>query len=134
MTDTVTAEYLFNGVKRKVLHLTNISDSTGESGVVKADISALTIGSRPAVTPTGSVVDMIDYNIQGMSSVRLYWDHTTDDEIAILPAGNGTIDWNAVGGKADPRTSGGTGDILLTTNGQINGGTYDITIYFRPKP
>lgn len=130
MADAVTTEYVFNGGRRKVLHLTNISDATGESAVVKADISALTFNGG---VPTYTTVDMIDYNIQGMSSVRLYWDHTTDDEIAILPAGVGTIHFEATGGKTDPRTSGGTGDIVLTTNGQVSGGTYDISIYMRPK-
>ncbi len=131
MVDTVTAEYIYNGLKRKVLHLTGISDGTGESAVAKADISTLTFDHGKV--PTGTAVDMIDYNIQGYASIRLYWDHTTPDEIAILPQGSGCIDWNAVGGKADPRTSGGTGDIQLTTNGHSAGDTYDITIYFRPK-
>lgn len=131
MADVVTAEYIFNGQKRKVLHLTSISDGTGESGVIKADISALTyMGGR---VPSYSAIDLIEYNIQGMASVRLFWDHTTDDEIAILPAGSGAIDWWAAGGKTDPKSSGGTGDILLTTNGQVSGGTYDITIWMRPK-
>jgi hypothetical protein len=35
------------------------------------------------------------------------------------------------GVKADPRSSGGTGDLLLTTNGAVNGGTYDITLAVR---
>jgi hypothetical protein len=131
MTDTVTAEYVYNGRRRKVLHLTNISDGTGESAVVKADISELTFGNGEV--PSYTTIDMIDYQIQGMASVRLFWDHTTDDEIAILPAGQGTIDFNAIGGKTDPRSTGGTGDILLTTNGQESGGTYDLVIYFRPK-
>jgi hypothetical protein len=113
------------------VHLTNISDGTGESGVVKVDLSAITFNN--GVVPTGSAVDLIDYNIQGFASVRLYWDHTTDDEIAILPAGTGTIDWYAHGGKTDPRTTGGTGDVLLTTNGGASGATYDITIHLRPK-
>jgi hypothetical protein len=131
MTDTVTAEYVYNGRRRKVLHLTNIRDGTGESAVVKADISELTFGNGEV--PSYTTIDMIDYQIQGMASVRLFWDHTTDDEIAILPAGQGTIDFNAIGGKTDPRSTGGTGDILLTTNGQESGGTYDLVIYFRPK-
>lgn len=130
MADAVTSEYVFSGRRRKVLHLTNISDSTGESAVVKADISGLSFGG---VVPTYTTIDMIDYNIQGMASVRLLWDHTTDDEIATLPNGQGTIDFNAIGGKTDPRSTGGTGDIILTTNGQASGGTYDITIYFRGK-
>ena len=132
MVDAVTAEYLYSGQRRKVLHLTNISDASGESGVIKADISTLTFNN--GVVPTYTAVDMIDYNIQGFTSIRLFWDHTTDDEISILPAGgHGVIDWNAVGGKTDPRTAGGTGDILLTTAGAVAGATYDITIYFRPK-
>ena len=83
--------------------------------------------------PVYSVVDMIDYNIQGFTSVRLFLDHTTDDEIAILPNGANTVHWSALGGKIDPRTAGGTGDILLTTAGGVSGATYDITIYMRPK-
>lgn len=131
MADVVSADYLHSGQRRKIIHLTNISDATGESGVVKVDLSAITFNQ--GTVPTYSVVDMIDYNVQGMSSVRLYWDHTTDDEIAVIPSGSGTIDWFALGGKVDPRTTGGTGDILLTTNGQASGGTYDITLWLRPK-
>lgn len=131
MADTVTTETVFNGERRKVFHFTSISDSTGESNVTKVDISTLTFNK--GTVPTYSAIDMIDYNIQGMSSVRLFWDHTTDDEIALLPNGMGTIHFEAFGGKDDPRSSGGTGDVLLTTNGQVSGGTYDITIYMRPK-
>lgn len=132
MADTVTAEYIYNGKRRKILNLTGISDGTGEVSVAKADISTLTFYDGVAV-PTYTAVDMIDFAIQGFTSVRLFWDHTTDDEIAILPAGVGTVDWNALGGKVDPRTTGGTGDILLTSVGAVAGATYNITIYFRPK-
>jgi len=131
MADTVTSEYVFDGERRKILHMTNISDGTGESGVVKVDLSNITFNH--GTVPTASAVDLIDYNIQGFASVRLYWDHTTDDEVAILPAGSGCLDWNALGGKVDPRSSGGTGDIILTTNGGASGATYDITVYLRPK-
>jgi hypothetical protein len=131
MADAVTTETVFNGRRRKVVHLTNISDGTGESAVAKVDISTITFNG--GAVPTYSVVDMIDYNIQGFTSVRLHWDHTADDEIAILPAGSGTIDFNAIGGKIDPRTAGGTGDIQLTTAGGASGATYDVTIYLRPK-
>lgn len=131
MADTVTTEYIFSGRRRKIIHLTGISDGTGESGVAKVDISALTFNG--SVVPTYTTIDMIDFAIQGYTSIRLFWDHTTDDEIAILPAGVGTIHWSALGGKTDPRSSGGTGDILLTTAGHVSGATYDITLYFRPK-
>lgn len=131
MADAVTAEYVFSGQRRKIVHLTGISDGTGESGVVKVDLSAITFNFGQV--PTYSAIDMIDYNIQGYTSIRLYWDHTTDDEIVILPAGANTVHFSALGGKTDPRTTGGTGDIILTTAGHVSGATYDITIYLRPK-
>lgn len=135
MADTVTSEYIFDGSRRKVLHITNVSDGTGESAVAKVDLSDITFtsGYTPNTTPTGSVVDLIDYNIQGFTSVQLEWNHTANDEIAVLPTGQGCIDWVAIGGKPDPRSAGGTGDIVLTTNGAASGATYDITIYLRPK-
>lgn len=131
MADTVTTETVYDGRRRKIIHLTNVSDGTGESGVTKLDISGITFDGGK--TPTYTTIDMIDYNIQGFSSVRLYWDHTTDDEIAILPEGTNTWDFNSFGGKTDPRSSGGTGDLLLTTAGATSGATYDLTIYLRPK-
>jgi hypothetical protein len=130
MADTVDTKVVFSGRKRYVVHLTNVSDGTGESGVAKVDISALT---GFGFTPTYTVVDMIEANVQGFTSVRLFWDHTTDDEIAVLGTGPNLIDWNAVGGNVDPKSTGGTGDILLTTAGAVSGATYDITLYLRPK-
>src|SRR5882757_7796400 len=115
MADTVTSKYVYDGQRRKILHITNISDGTGESAAIKADISTLTFNK--GVVPTYTAVDMIDYNIQGFTSVRLYWDHNTDDTIAILPSLAGTIHFEAFGGKVDPQSSGGTGDIILTTVG-----------------
>jgi hypothetical protein len=94
-------------------------------------LSAITFNN--GVTPTYSTVDMIEGEIQGFTSVRLYWDHTTDDEIAVLGAGQVLKDWYAYGGKTDPRTTGGTGDIILTTAGATSGATYDLLIHLRPK-
>lgn len=131
MVDTVTSEYVYSGLRRKLLHLTNISDGTGESGVVKIDVSAITFNN--GVVPTYVTVDMIEYDIQGISSVRLFFDANTDDELAILPEGSGVVDFYPYGGKTDPKTTGTTGDVKLTTNGQVSGGTYDIRISFRPK-
>ena len=64
--------------------------------------------------------------------VRLLWDHDTDDEIATL-SGGGAFDWSSIGGLTDPRSAGGTGDVLLTTNGHTAGDSYDITIYYIAK-
>jgi hypothetical protein len=131
MADAVTSEYVFNGQRRKLLHLTNVSDGTGESAVVKIDVSAITF--RNGLVPTYSTIDAIEYNIQGFSSVRLYFDADTDDEVTLLPTGMGVLDFYAYGGKTDPKTTGYTGDVKLTTAGAASGSTYDIRIHFRPK-
>jgi hypothetical protein len=131
MADTVDTKVVFSGRKRYVVHLTCVSDGTGESGVTKVDISALT---GFGFVPTYTVIDLIEANVQGFTSARLYWDHTTDDEIAMLGSGPSLIDWTAYGGNVDPKSTGGTGDILLTTAGAVSGATYDITIHLRPKP
>ena len=131
MADTVTSEYVYDGERRKLLHITNVSDGTGESGVVKIDVSALTYDFGK--TPAHVTVDMIDYDIQGFTAVRLYFDATADDELAVLPAGQGTLDFAAYGGKTDPKSTGYTGDVKLTTDGEAADATYDIRIHFRPK-
>lgn len=131
MADSVDSKVLRSGQRHYVVHLTNVSDGTGESAVAKVDISTLT--DAAGRTATYSTVDFIEYGIQGFASVRLHWDHDTDDEIAVLAAGAGVIDWRAVGGSTDPKTTGGTGDIVLTTNGGASGSTYDITLHVRPR-
>ena len=72
--------------------------------------------------------------LQGFTSVRLLWDHDTDDK-ALELSGSGYEDFRGDSflrtqkGLADPRTAGGTGDILLTTVGAVSGATYDITLW-----
>lgn len=136
MADTVDVKVLRNplsqGGRHYVVRCTNESDGTGESGVAKIDISALTLGSVNAA-PTYCTIDRIVGHVSGFNYVVLRWDHTTDDEIAVL-RGNFDLDWTDVGGQTDPKTSGGTGDVLLTTDGAFDGASYDITIYTRMHP
>lgn len=130
MVDTVDVLPLFVGKRRAAYRLTNVSDSTGESAVVKVDISTLTGPVGSACTKT--VIEQIEWSIQGFTSVRLFWDHTADDEIAVL-SGAGFKDFREFGGLVDPASTGGTGDILLTTAGAAANATYDITITLRLK-
>jgi hypothetical protein len=130
MADTVDTKVIRNVRGRYVVRLTNESDGTGESGVAKVDISTLTAAS--GATATYSKVERIEYSVFGMNYVVLRWDHTTADEIAVL-GGTGVIDASIDGGMVDPRSSGGTGDILLTTDGAVDGSGYDITLYLRMK-
>ena len=131
MVDLVDVKYIRNGPRKAVVKLTNISDGTGEAAVIKVDLSAL-VGPN-GVAPTKTVVESIQANVQGFTSVQLHFDHTTDDELAILGTGFTYLDWEDVGGHVDPASTGGTGDIVLTTIGASATATYDISITFRLK-
>ena len=130
MADVVDTLVLRNNPREYAARWTNVSDATGESAVVKIDISTLTGPNGRA--PTAVKIEEMRWNIQGFNSVRLFWDHTTDDEIAVL-SGVGAVDYGPLSGLMDPRSTGGTGDVLLTTNGAAVGNTYDIAIRVRLK-
>lgn len=134
MTDTVETKTLFNGKYQGnniyVLKMTNISDGTGEANVNKLDISTIT-GAGGAVTKA-DVLD-IQWSIQGIDYVLLEWDQATDERIAVL-TGNGYFNFTGPDGMqrlADDQGGGASADILLTTSGALNGGSYDITMTLR---
>ncbi len=131
MADTVTSAVLPAATGQSTRHygvrLTNVSDGTGESNVVKIDISTLT--GPDGLTTTTFPIEELVWNIQGFTSVRLTWDHNTDIVIDIL-SGQGYRDYRNYGLLCDSGT-GGTGDVLLTTAGAVSGATYDITIIGR---
>ena len=135
MADAVTNKTLWDTEHRIKVHLTNISDGTGESAVVKIDKSAIGVASDGAEAASLDLEE-VRWAIQGFTSVRLLWDHTTDD-VAMVLSGNGyedfTVSTNGSPGSArdDPRSAGGTGDVLLTTARAVSGATYDISIVAR---
>ncbi len=128
MVDTVDSTVILNTLgqsERYVIHLTNESDGTGESGVIKVNISDFLLASGSA--PTTTTVNSIHYSIGGFNYVVVEWEHTTNDEIAVL-SGNGLLEFTGFGGKDDPSSTGGAGDIVLTTDGSVDGGHYDILL------
>jgi hypothetical protein len=130
MADAVTTRVQVNGARNYEATFTNISDGTGESAVVKIDKSTLVneLGLEP---DTLSIV-RVSWSIQGFTSVRILFDHTTDDVVFICAAGNGYWEETMQGGPIrDPDTTGGTGDILFTTAGAVSGATYTITLQVR---
>lgn len=132
MVDTVTSDVVFRDNTRYVLHLTNISDGTGESAVIKADKSALTIlGESPAVAVGHMALERVHGFVYGFTYVQLLWDHTTDDTAIVLGPGNFDLDFRDYGGRHDPQSAGGAGDLLLTTVGAVLNDLYDITLDMR---
>ena len=131
MADTVNTNVVFKGTRKVTLQLSNLSDGTGESAVAKVSVASYLLPSGAA--PTAFIIESIMWNIQGFAGVRLYFDATTDDEAVFLAPGFGFFDWKAEGGIMDPRSTGSTGNIVLTTAGASSGATYDITITVRLK-
>lgn len=141
MADAVTTNVILETSTHYIAHFTNISDGTGESAVIKVDKSAITVASDGA--EAGSLdIEKIQWNCVGMS-VKVLWDHTTDD-LATICDGTGSIDFSKEAGDVpsriglpglkDPRSSGGAGDILFTTVGHSSGDTYNVTLWLRKNP
>ncbi len=130
MADTVSSNVISDGLRNYKIKLTNSSDGTGESAVTKVDISTLT-GPDGSNAPSYFAVKSIEYDVQGFTSVALYFDATADDELAFL-SGQGFFDYDGAFFN-DPQSSGSTGDIKLTTNGAVSGATYDITLHLIKK-
>lgn len=129
MADAVTTTTVFNGPTKLVVHLTSVSDGTGESNVVKVDKSAFT-GPITGTEPTDFVFERIEYDVSSMR-VLITLDRTTDQTVAVLQ-GQGILDWTKAGGLLKTST-GDTGDVLLTTANHAAGDGYDITLYLRKR-
>lgn len=130
MTDTVATKVLFEDKNRYIVHLTGVGDTTGESAVIKVDKSAIGVASDGAEAASLDIEE-IEWSVAAHTSVKILWDHTTDDPAFVCPTGSGrkTIPGNLV----DPRSSGGTGDILLTSS-TATGGAYSITLSLYKNP
>lgn len=119
--DTVTGSTITLGGSVSSFVFSNFSDGTGEAAVKKIDISAL------ANSPTKVRITKVKWAITGMG-VEILFDHTTDDRVLSL-TGNGFLGENELGGGIkDPASSGGTGDLLMTTTGHTLGDSYTIFI------
>lgn len=138
MADAVAVRTIGETADHIIVHCTSISDGTGESAVAKVDKSTLVASDN--AEPASLDIERVAWNCDGMA-VRVLWDHTTDD-LALALSGAGEIDFrgrdlDTVPGACrlkDPRSSGGTGDILFTTVGHTSGDTYNITLWLRKRP
>lgn len=140
MADTVAVTVVGETKTHLVVHMTSISDGTGESAVTKVDKSAYL--ASDGAEPASLDIEKVTWSCDGMSA-RLLWDHTTDD-LAIIMSGQGSLDFIGAGVNLDtvppncrlkdPRSAGDTGDIKLTTTGHTSGDTYNILLTLRKAP
>ena len=134
MVDAVTSQTLFDDGGHVVLHLTNVSDGTGESAVKKVDASTFLGGA----TTTRYALERIKWSTVGMG-FNLLWDADTD--VLFWTCGNATsegdTDYTKGGtGPAGPGITnnagtGITGDIMLTTVGHTAADSYVVTLWLR---
>ena len=123
MADSVTSQTLIDGERMVVMKFTNISDGTGESQVVKVDVSALT-PSASGQTCTRVTVNKIYIANHGME-VRMFFDATTDVPFFLSsPGATQTLDMSGFGGITNNGGAGVTGDIVFSTSDASSGDTY----------
>ncbi len=126
MPDAVNTQTLFDGDSQAVLKFNNVSDGTGETAVLKVDVSALKanyIGKEC----TGVDIRRIVASVNGMS-VNILWDATTDVSAFILSPGMYTLDFDTTTILRNNAGVGKNGDILFTTVGASAGDTYSIIL------
>ena len=126
MADAVTSQVVFDGTRTAVMKFTNISDGTGESAVLKVDVSALT--GFQGQTCTGVNIVTLDAMTVGMG-VDILWDATTDVICYTIGADQFvSFDFARFGGITNNAGSGKTGDLMFTTVGATAGDRYTIVL------
>ena len=127
MADVVTSQTIQDGERKAVLKFTNISDGTGESEVVKVDVSALTANSA-GKSCSKVTVAKIWWQCVGMG-VELLCDATVNTLIISLsPNSAGFHDYSPFTGIPNNGGSGVTGDILFTTIAASSTDTYTVIL------
>ena len=132
MADAVTSQTLIDGPNKAVMKFTNVSDGTGESAVVKVDVSALA-ASADGDTCSEVVIERIWWQCIGMK-VKILFDATSDQFCIELGENqSGDHDYSSFGGLTNNAGTGKTGDIAFTTVGHTSGDTYTVILYMRKK-
>lgn len=94
-----------------------LSDGTAMTDTIMIDKSTLNYhgtGLEPYA------LDLVEIDVQAwgsVNSVLLEWDHTTDDEIVAFGIQGLCMERGEWGVLMDPASAGGTGDVVITTNG-----------------
>lgn len=127
MADAVTSQTLIDQDRVAIMKFTNISDGTGESAVLKVDVSAL---SAPAGKVCSGVSIVRVYASTSGMGVDILWDATTD-VVALTLAENQSYEYvfDDFGGIWNNSGAGKTGDIRFTTIGASSGDRYTIVLY-----
>lgn len=137
MADAVTSQLIDFGPRRVVYKFTNVSDGTGENGVIKVNATSsgpLGVSVQGQTFYPGTHLKIVDmmYDVRTMA-VRMQWEASSNVDIFIL-SGQGAgpfvfLDSRA-GFQGIPNTNaaGATGSIAFTTIGAVANATYSIIL------
>jgi hypothetical protein len=130
MADIVTSQILTDtsGVKF-VVKLTNFSDGSGETDVIKVDASNTTFMTEDGTRKIAKVWFSVN-TANSKSAVEIKWDGATD-ATALLLSGQGFFDFRTAGDEITNNATTPTGDVLLSTKNFANGDNYSLVIEFR---
>jgi hypothetical protein len=130
MADIVSSQILTDtsGVKF-VVKLTNFSDGSGETDVIKVDASNTTFMTEDGARKIAKVWFSINTS-NPKSAVEIKWDGVTD-ATALLLSGQGFFDFRTAGDEITNNATTPTGDVLLSTKNFANGDNYSLVIEFR---
>jgi len=127
MADAVASQTILDGERLFIAKFTNISDGTGETAVVKIDVSTLAANSF-GLACNGVKINKIYATTHGME-VRILWDATTDVFVWQIPQNsNYLMDLSSFGGIPNNAGAGSTGDVLFTTADASSGDMYSIIL------
>jgi hypothetical protein len=129
MADTVTSQKLKDHAAAWAYKFTNESDGTGETNVLKVDVSGLTSVANSSASDQRLTINKLTWSIAGANSkVKLMWSGDEPNTIAYL-SGSGTMD--LVTNLTSPITNSianTNGDLYLSTAGFVGGSGYTIIV------
>jgi hypothetical protein len=129
MADIVTSQKLKDHATAWAYKFTNESDGTGETNVLKVDVSGLTAATSNAALDQRLTINKIAWSIAGANSkVKLMWSGDSPNTIVYL-SGSGTLDLTT--NLTTPITNNianTNGDLYLSTAGFVAGAGYTIIL------
>jgi hypothetical protein len=127
MADTVSSQTILDGERLFIGKFTNISDGTGETAVIKIDVSTLNPNAF-GFACNGIKINKIWGSVHGMN-VRILFDATADTFAFLVPQNTSYLmDFSSFGGIPSNAGAGVTGDILFTTHDASAGDSYTVVI------
>lgn len=127
MADAVTTQVIMDGEHTAIMKFTNLSDATGETNVVKVDVSALAPSAAGGAC-IGVTLARLKAMVFGME-VQLKWAADTPQMLLIIPQGsNYVMEFDDFGGIPNNAGAGKTGDITFTTQNAGAGDSYSIIL------